>query len=317
MLSSRRRALRAAAVRVLTAVEHLEQRFDGANRRVVVVLADRRHRFRACAWRPRCPGTSARRTISSTIASTSSKSSDEAGARHDSRVARGRRRAATRRGRRAPRRSRRPSRVSCLDRAHGRAGRRGPADRRARSRPPARTVALMVTAGVIDVSCDDDHSAVVEQRRCGPATGPLATVGGHDGRPSGRNHPTVRVAAPRRRRATSETCSAVTASPRLQLGQEPGPRDRLEVSELVRDVGHAVVLEDEPRAQLTAGARDSSSLDAVCSRIRSISSRAAASSVSERDALNRRQRHRIEERLGGRQQRPPTRDASAPSTSAV
>ena len=120
-------SLRPPAIGMRRAVEHLEQRFDRAHRRVVLVLADRREALGLAASRLRAREKSARRTTSSTIASTSSKSSDRHVQLTDRRVAD----VATRSddativeffGER-----RRRIGASSRDRGHARAGRPGPA----------------------------------------------------------------------------------------------------------------------------------------------------------------------------------------------
>ena len=110
------------------AVEQLEQRFDRADRRVVLVLPDRRE---ASAWRlaTSCSGKSGRRTMSSTIASTSSKSSDRHVQRRPSHAATSRR-AARRRGRRALRRARRRNGARpAIEDAPEQVGQAGPVER--------------------------------------------------------------------------------------------------------------------------------------------------------------------------------------------
>ena len=261
------------------------------------------HRFRPALARPRGPGRTALRATSSAIASTSSKSSERQvhvtiiawrGGRDAQRHAAvvelfgqhvGRSRVVV------PRSSTRPSRYARPGRSAG------------SNRLPARTVALMVTAGVIDVCCAMTTAPFGEHgsdRR--QAAWPAAVV--MIGDPVGWNQPTVRVAAPRRRRATS---ADLLGSHRVDLaiedGQEPRPGDRLEVAELVGDVGDAVVLEHEPGAQLTTGAGAVVLASTPLLRIASIDGKSRGLERGKFDALDCRQRQRVEERLRGRQQR--------------
>jgi hypothetical protein len=66
---------------------------------------------------------------------------------------------------------------------------------------------------------------------------------------SGVEPATVRLRR-QERRAAAPTSSSVTAAIRAAPRERLDACNRLEVAELMRDVGHAVAVEDEPRAQL-------------------------------------------------------------------
>ena len=170
------------------------------------------------------------------------------------------------------------ARRAAIEDAAGQEGDAGFADRLVRRRRPA-TVAVIVTAGVIARLLHDDDGAVVEHR-AGRREAARTVASGHAS--LARRHLSARTSRPSgdvadsRRRATSAHLfgrDRVDAC--LQLGQEPGAGDRLEVSELMRDVGDAVVLEHEARPQLTPGAHHLLVGDTSRRRARSIASSTA------------------------------------------
>ena len=82
--------------------------------------------------------------------------------------------------------------------------------------------------------------------------------------PTGWNQPTVRRAGDRYVRATRATSSRVTAaSRRLEAVIEVDVAQRVEVPDLVRDVGDAVGLEHQPGAKLVARPLELGRRDAV------------------------------------------------------
>ncbi len=105
--------------------------------------------------------------------------------------------------------------------------------------------------------------------------------------------------------------------PRRRAGEEVDARNRLVVAELVRDVGDAVAVEHEPRAQLRFRFHQLRFGDAVALQTSASASSSAASTDGERRALvgGRRQRCRGTDPRSASGRRTPT-DASPRSTSA-
>ena len=282
------------------AVQHLEERLDGANRRVVLVLTDRGEAlgfalgdFRLGKHRRAHDVEDERQHVVEILR--------QARAAQD--------RCVTRRGdaqRHAPLvqlLGQLTSAVRCV----GAAIEHAPGEVR-QAGPIGRLVHTARADGGVDRHgrsherlLDDDHGTAREH-------GPDRRQSAHhcrrhawlSGATWGWNQPTVRFAGSRRRRAASDTSAAVTRATRdCSSIEEPRPGDGLEVPELMRDVRDAVGLEHESSAQLTPGAGGllfgHAALPNAVERLerRRFERR-------EADALHGRHRDGVEERLGRR-----------------